>query len=44
MPFIVGTLMAVSKIFDGITDVFFGNMIDRTRSKMGKARPWMLWR
>ena len=40
---IVGTLMAVSKIFDGISDVFFGNMIDRTRSKMGKARPWMLW-
>ena len=40
---IVGTLMAVSKIFDGVTDVFFGNMIDRTRSKMGKARPWMLW-
>lgn len=40
---IVGVLMAVSKIFDGVTDVFFGNMIDRTRSKMGKARPWMLW-
>lgn len=40
---IVGTLMAISKIFDGVTDVFFGNMIDRTRSKMGKARPWMLW-
>ena len=40
---IVGTLMAVSKIFDGVTDVFFGNMIDRTDSRMGKARPWMLW-
>ncbi len=40
---VVGTLMAVSKIFDGVTDVFFGNMIDRTHSKMGKARPWMLW-
>ena len=40
---IVGTLMALSKIFDGVTDIFFGNMIDRTRSKMGKARPWMLW-
>ena len=40
---IVGTLMAISKIFDGVTDIFFGNMIDRTRSKMGKARPWMLW-
>ena len=40
---IVGTLMAFSKIFDGVTDVFFGNMNDRTRTKMGKARPWMLW-
>ncbi len=40
---IVGTLMMVSKIFDGITDVFFGSMIDKTQSKMGKARPWMLW-
>lgn len=42
-PGIVGTIMAVSKIFDGITDIFFGNMIDKTKSKMGKARPWMLW-
>ena len=40
---IVGTLMAVSKIFDGITDVFFGSLIDKTKSKMGKARPWMIY-
>lgn len=40
---IVGTLIAVSKLFDGVTDVFFGTMIDRTRSKMGKARPWMFY-
>ena len=40
---IVGTLMMVSKLFDGVTDIFFGSMIDKTRSKMGKARPWMLW-
>ncbi len=40
---IVGTLIAVSKLFDGITDVFFGSMIDKTKSKMGKARPWMFW-
>lgn len=40
---IVGTLIAVSKIFDGVTDVFFGSMIDKTRSRMGKARPWMLY-
>ena len=29
---IVGTLIAVSKIFDGITDIFFGAMIDKTNS------------
>lgn len=40
---IVGTLIAVSKLFDGITDLFFGAMIDKTKSKMGKAKPWMLW-
>ena len=40
---IVGTLMMVSKLFDGVTDIFFGSMIDKTHSKMGKARPWMLW-
>ena len=40
---IVGTLIAVSKFFDGFTDVFFGSMIDKTKSKMGKARPWMFW-
>ena len=40
---VIGTLMLVSKCVDGVTDVFFGNMIDRTHSKMGKARPWMLY-
>ena len=40
---IVGTLMMVSKLFDGVTDIFFGSMIDKTKSRMGKARPWMLW-
>lgn len=40
---IVGTLIAVSKLFDGVTDIFFGTMIDHTKSKMGKARPWMFY-
>lgn len=40
---IVSTLIAVSKIFDGVTDFFFGSLIDKTHTKMGKARPWMLW-
>lgn len=40
---IVGTLIMISKIFDGISDVFFGALIDKTKSKLGKARPWMLY-
>ena len=40
---IIGVLMMASKIFDGFTDIIFGNLMDRTRSKMGKARPWMLF-
>lgn len=40
---IIGTLILVSKILDGITDLLFGNLIDKTHSKMGKARPWMLF-
>ena len=28
-PAVVGTLMLVAKIFDGISDVIFGNIMDR---------------
>lgn len=42
-PGVVGTLIAVSKFFDGATDVFFGAMIDKTKTRLGKARPWMLY-
>lgn len=40
---IIGSLMLASKVLDGISDVIFGTLIDRTHSKMGKARPWMLF-
>ena len=30
---IIGTLIAVSKLFDGVSDIFFGSMIDRTRMR-----------
>ena len=40
---VVGTLIAVSKLFDGVSDIFFGSLIDKTNTKMGKARPWMLY-
>ncbi len=32
----------VSKIIDAVTNVIMGQIIDRTRTKQGKARPWLL--
>ena len=34
----VGTIMMVSRIFDGISDIIMGVIVDRTKSKYGKAR------
>jgi len=31
-----------SKIIDAITNIIMGQIIDRTRTKEGKARPWLL--
>jgi GPH family glycoside/pentoside/hexuronide:cation symporter len=39
---IISILFAVSKLIDGISDVIVGNVVDHTRSKMGKARIWLL--
>ena len=32
----------VSKVIDAITNVVMGQVIDRTHTKQGKARPWLL--
>ena len=32
----------VSKIIDAVTNIIMGQVIDRTRTKEGKARPWLL--
>lgn len=37
---LVGALLLVSKIFDGVTDIVAGFIIDRTHTKIGKARPY----
>ena len=37
----VGTILLISRVLDGVSDVIFGNMIDRTRTKMGVCRPWV---
>lgn len=40
---IIGTIMMISRFADGVTDVLMGYVVDRTKSKYGKARPWLLW-
>ena len=39
---VVGTLIAVSKLIDDFTDIFFGSMIDKKTAKW-EAKPWMLY-
>lgn len=41
-PMLVGTLMLVSKLFDGVTDLVAGFVIDRTNTRFGRARPYDL--
>lgn len=40
-PAAAASIMAVSKIFDGVSDLIMGRIVDRTKSKWGKARPWI---
>ena len=39
----VGLILLLSRIFDGISDVVMGIIVDKTKSRFGKARPWLLW-
>ena len=39
-PSLVGTLLLASKVFDGVTDLIAGTIIDKTHSRWGKARPY----
>jgi len=42
-PAAVGLLMLIARFGDGIIDVLMGVICDRTNSKYGKFRPWILW-
>lgn len=39
----VGIVFLITRFFDGISDIIMGFITDRTKSKWGKARPWILW-
>lgn len=38
----VSVMFLVTKIFDGFTDLAVGFLIDKTHTKWGKSRPWIL--
>ena len=42
-PAVVGLVMLVSRCFDGVLDVIMGFVVERTNSRWGKSRPWILW-
>lgn len=42
-PATVGLMMLVSRLFDGVSDLIMGVIVERTNSKWGKSRPWILW-
>ncbi|MBQ3434925.1 MAG: MFS transporter, partial [Selenomonadaceae bacterium] len=42
-PATVGLVMLLSRCFDGISDVIMGFFVEKTNSKWGKSRPWILW-
>lgn len=39
---IAASVIAVSKIFDGFSDIVMGQIINTTKSRHGKCRPWLL--
>src|SRR5512143_3951889 len=41
-PALAGTVILISKIYDSITDPFEGLLADRTRTRFGRRRPYLL--
>ena len=42
-PAIMGTILAASRLWDGVTDPIIGYLSDRTNSRLGRRRSWMFW-
>lgn len=42
-PAVVGTMFLISRFWDAAIDPVMGVIADRTETKYGKFRPWILW-
>ena len=40
---VVGTILLISRLLDGVSDLIVGSFMEKIHSKHGKARPWLLW-
>lgn len=38
----IATMFLVCRVFDGITDLLMGGIVDKTSTRLGKARPWLI--
>ena len=38
----IATMFLVCRVFDGISDLIMGGVVDKTNTKIGKARPWLI--
>lgn len=39
---VAANILAISRIFDGLSDLVMGRIVDKSKSKHGKARPWLV--
>jgi len=42
-PAVMGTLFLITRLLDAVSDPIIGSLSDRTKSKYGRYRPWLLW-
>ncbi|KGE99948.1 hypothetical protein HMPREF1628_08275 [Actinomyces sp. S4-C9] len=40
---LLGSVLLFTRIFDAVTNILMGYVVDRTNTKDGKARPWVKW-
>ncbi|MCL2023246.1 MAG: MFS transporter [Oscillospiraceae bacterium] len=42
-PMVVSVILTANRVFDAMKDPFMGSLMDRTRTRWGKARPYLIY-